>query len=198
MLKIGITGGIGSGKTTVCGTWQALGAYIIDADDLAKNIMVNDTGVKRKLKQVFGKKTYNPDGSLNRSFLAEQAFEKNRVQQLNAIIHPKIPAAVDAIIQKIEKQKYPMVVYEAALLLENLNSYRLDYIVLVLADKLKRMQRVGRRDKTSQEKITGRMNKQDDFELVTEKADFIIRNDGSLSDLELKAERLYRKILENA
>jgi dephospho-CoA kinase len=79
MKKVGITGGIGSGKSTVCQVWQNEGAYVINADDLAKELIVNNKIIKQELIKAFGQQTYHPDGSLNRTYLAEQAFGKGRV-----------------------------------------------------------------------------------------------------------------------
>ncbi|HYW35633.1 MAG TPA: dephospho-CoA kinase, partial [Balneolaceae bacterium] len=164
MIKIGITGGIGSGKSTVCEVWKQLGAYIINADELAKEIMISDPIVKENLIKTFGEESFHADGSLNRSFLAEQAFRKGRVEELNAIVHPQIPAEVDALMQKADDEGYKVVVFEAALLLQNLPRYDLDFVVLVLADKTRRSRWVQQRDEVPERMVTDRMERQQNFE----------------------------------
>ncbi|WP_138429965.1 dephospho-CoA kinase [Fodinibius saliphilus] len=195
MVTVGITGGIGSGKSTVCEIWAEKGAYIVNADDLAKELMVSDPEIKEDLLETFGEEAYIADGSLNRQYLANEAFEKGRVEELNAIVHPKIPAAARQKMAEAQKKGYAIFVYEAALLLENLEPGALDYIVLVLANKEQRLQRVQIRDQSSAEDIRQRMNKQRNFEDSTDVADIIIRNNGTLKELKKKAEIVYEKFL---
>ncbi len=192
MITVGVTGGIGSGKSTVCRIWSELGAYVLNADELAKQVMVTDPEVKQSLVNTFGEVSFNGDGSLNTEHLAKEAFEKERVKELNAIVHPKIPAAASQKIKEASEQGYDIFVYEAALLLENLEPGSLDYIVLVLADEDKRVNRVQQRDNSSYEEIKQRINKQRDFEKAIEKVDYVIRNNGTLEELKKKAEIIYQ------
>jgi dephospho-CoA kinase len=193
MKKIGITGGIGSGKSTVCQVWQNEGAYVINADDLAKELMTNNEPIRQLLLDTFGQQTYHPDGSLNRTYLAEQAFEKGRVEQLNAIVHPHIPAEVSRLMENADKQGVDVAVYEAALLLQNLRPDHLDCVVLVLADEERRLEWVQERDQTDREQVLDRIEKQQNFEELTHRADFVIKNDDSLEALKNKADILYHK-----
>jgi dephospho-CoA kinase len=195
MVKIGVTGGIGSGKTVFCNVFQNHGAYVLNADDLAKKIMTQDPDVKQELLNTFGAESYNEDGSLNRQYLAEQAFRNERVEELNSIVHPRIPSAADKIMQKAERDGYEVFVYEAALLLQNLRPEHLDYIVLLLADKDKRIERVQERDNVNKELVVDRMQQQQNFEELTHLADIVIENNGTLEELEEKAERVYYDIL---
>jgi dephospho-CoA kinase len=195
MVKIGITGGIGSGKSTVSKVWQSHGAYVINADDLAKDIMVENGAVIEEIIATFGNNSYHPDGELNRSYLAEQAFGKGRVKELNAIVHPRIPEEVDALMKRAENEGYEAVVYEAALLFENLGSDRLDYIVLVLAAQKRRVEWVKIRDQSDEESITDRMEKQQDFSTLIHKADRVIRNEGTLDELKRKAQKIYKELI---
>lgn len=191
MLKIGITGGIGSGKTTICNIWQSLGAYVLNADDLAKEIMVSDPEVKQKIMEAFGDESYHHDGSLNRTYLADEAFAKSRVQELNAIVHPAIPKATQEIMEKAERKGTEVFVYEAALLLQNLRPENLDKVVLVLSDSAKRVERVAERDDVKEQKVLDRINNQQNFEELTDQADVIIRNNGTLKDLKEKSTEIY-------
>lgn len=194
MVKIGITGGIGSGKSTVCEIWQSLGAYIINADELAKVIMVERDIVKKEIIETFGDDSYHTNGSLNRSYLAEQAFGKGRVSELNAIVHPRIPEEVDELIERAENKGYDAIVYEAALLLENLKPGRLDCIVLVLADQKRRIEWVKERDRVDDDSVVERMERQQDFSKLTHLADRVIRNDGTLEELRQKARKVYNEL----
>lgn len=198
MVTVGITGGIGSGKTTVCEIWSELGAYVLNADDLAKQVMVEDPEVKEQLVDTFGEDSFEDDGALNRQHLASEAFEKGRVQELNAIVHPKLPEAAFQKIEKARDEGYKVFVYEAALLLENLEPGDLDYMVLVLADEDRRVQRVQQRDDSTASAIKQRMNKQRDFEKATGRVDYVIRNNGALEELRKKAELIYQNFLSSS
>ena len=191
MLKIGITGGIGSGKTTVCNIWQSLGAYILKADDLAKEIMISNPEVKNKISNTFGEESYHRDGSLNRQHLAEEAFAKGKVEELNNIVHPVIPEATERIMNQAKSDNVQVFVYEAALLLQNLRPKKLDKVVLVLSDRKKRVKRVVERDNVDEQKVIDRINKQQNFEELTDQADIIIHNNGTLKDLKEKATEIY-------
>lgn len=195
MIKAGITGGIGSGKTTVAKLFQSYGAYLLNADDLAKNIMIENDTVRKQIINTFGAESYKEDGSLNREYLAEQAFKNERVEELNRIVHPKIPDAVNKEMSEAEKKGYEVFIYEAALLLQNLRPDELDYVILVLADEEKRIQRVQQRDDVEREPVVDRMQHQQDFRKLTHLADIVIENNGTLKELKEEARRVYYDIL---
>lgn len=195
MISAGITGGIGSGKTTVSKLFQQYGAYVLNADDLAKKIMTENASVRKQIIKTFGPNSYREDGSLNRTYLAQQAFKNERVEELNRIVHPKIPPAVDKLMAEAEKEGYEVFVYEAALLLQNLRPRELDYIILVLADENKRIARVKERDNVERASVEDRIQHQQDFRKLTHLADIVIENNGTLEDLENEAKRVYYDIL---
>ena len=200
MVTVGITGGIGSGKSTVCELWSSLGGYVLNADALAKELMVTDEGIRKELLSTFGAKSYRADGTLNRAHLAEEAFQKGRVDELNAIVHPRLPPVVRGKMKDASQQGFPVGIYEAALLME-LEEERLayfDHIVLVLASQERRLKWVSERDEASESDIRDRMQKQRDFEASTDRADIIIRNNGTLDDLKEKAEKVYKNFLPSS
>lgn len=197
MITIGITGGIGSGKTEVVKVWESKGAYVLNADDLAKNLMVEDDRIRREIAATFGKQSYLEDGSLNREYLAEQAFEKGRVEELNRIVHPRMPEAVERRLEEAAVLGYRVFVYEAALMLqsEQLRAGYLDFIVLVLAPAESRIRRVEQRDETTREQVRGRIDKQGNFENYVSLADYVIHNEGTLRELWERAEEVYEEII---
>lgn len=196
MITVGVTGGIGSGKTTVCKEWEKLGAKVVYADDLAKELMVKDEQLKKSLIKTFGTETYNSDGSLNRPHLIQHAFEEGRVEKLNQLVHPAVAKKFRQISHEAKQSGEKMVVEEAALLLNNGRPSVFDVIVIVTSDRQDRLQRVVNRDSVTIEKVTERDNKQPEFEELLHLADYTIENNGSLEELKEKSNRLYHRILE--
>lgn len=193
-MKIGVTGGIGSGKSTFCRVLKDCGAFVVDADEEAKKLMVSNSEIKKSLVEVFGKKSYNSDGSLNRPYLAKEAFEKGRVEELNAIVHPILFKETDKMLENAHKEGNSLCVKEAALLLKYGRPDNFDKIILLLANKNDRAQRVASRDNSDPNHILARMNAQQDFDSLTHLADIVIENNGSLSDLKHKAEQIYNEL----
>lgn len=197
MISVGITGGIGSGKSTVARTWESLGATVVFADDLAKELMQTDQDLKQKLTDTFGEKTYATDGTLNKQHLIEEAFQKNRVEELNSIVHPAIRMEAIDLIREAEKSGADMFAYEAAILLNNGRPNYLDTVVLVASDRETRLARVAKRDAVNPADIEARMAKQPDFRSLTHLVDFTIENNGTLEELREKSISLYNKLIGN-
>lgn len=174
-LKIGVTGGIGSGKSMVTRLFQLLNIPIYDADKAAKTIMVDEEPVRRQLLDCFGAEVYLADGALNRVWLSQRVFSDEReLEKLNAIVHP---AVIRKGIEWTEAQVTAYSVKEAALLFES-GSYRsLDYTILVSSPLPLRLDRVMQRDKLSELEVMDRVNKQMAEEEKMELADFVIYND---------------------
>jgi dephospho-CoA kinase len=198
MVIAGVTGGIGSGKTTVCREWEKLGAYVFYADDEAKKLMVSSEDVVQRIRETFGEKSYHKDGSLNKPHLIREAFDAGRVEELNKIVHPAVGEAFEKACENAQKEGYKVAVKEAALLLNNGRPGNLDKVIIVSGDESIRLRRVMERDQSSSAKIKKRMEHQPDFEKKHHLADFIINNNGTLSDLKKEAERVYHKIVEEA
>lgn len=143
--RVGITGGIGSGKSTVCRIFEALGVPIYYADDRGKYLLTNDNALVESVKSNFGEQSYLPDGQLNRSYLAEVVFpEPAELEKLNGLVHPAV--AID-FEQWVDGHKgHPYLLKEAALLFETGSYKALDEVVCVFAPKGIRLERVLLRD----------------------------------------------------
>lgn len=174
-MKIGITGGIGSGKTFICQLFKALAVPVYNADDEAKKLMNTDLRIRESLIATFGEATYK-DGMLDRAFLAQQIFsDKEKLELVNGIVHPIV---IQAARDWAEQQKARYSLKEAALLFESGSYKDLDYTILVTAPLSVRVQRVMERDGVTEEQVMERISKQLTDEEKIKMADFIIINDG--------------------
>jgi len=176
MLKVGVTGGIGSGKTTVCKVFELLGIPVFYADDVAKSIMHTDLVLKTALLNTFGENSYIEDGTLNRSYISSIVFNnKQELEKLNSLVHPAVFRAFDNWL--IEQKDAPYVIKEAALLYES-GSYKMcDKSILVIAPAETKISRVKLRDGISDEDVQLRMNRQFSDEMKIKFADYILNND---------------------
>ncbi len=191
MVRVGVAGGIGSGKTTFCKVWQELGAFVVFADDFAKQLMVTDPELIQAIRHTFGKSSYLEDGTLNRKFLADEAFSKGRVEELNNIVHPILWKRIDELSDQKEREGIQVFVKEAALLLDHGRPKNLDVVILLEADSPNRIERVVNRDNTSEELVFDRISKQKTIDEVREFADHIVTNNGSIAELKEKARILF-------
>jgi len=176
MLKVGITGGIGSGKTTVCKVFELLGIPVFYADDVAKSIMQTDPVLKTALLDTFGENSYTKDGMLNRAYISSIVFnDKQELEKLNSLVHPAVLRAFDNWV--LEHHESPYVIKEAALLYESGGFKMCNKSILVIAPTLIKMNRVKLRDGISEEDIQLRMNRQFSDEMKIKYADHILNND---------------------
>jgi dephospho-CoA kinase len=174
MLKIGLTGGIGSGKTTVARVFELLDIPVYYADDAAKKLMQTNESLKKKIIALFGEQSYR-DGELNRKHLASIVFnDKTKLDQLNALTHP---ATIEDAEEWIKKQNSPYIIKEAALLFESGAAENLDYTIGVYAPESLRIQRVMQRDHIAAEEVMKRISRQMDEDMKMKLCDFIITND---------------------
>lgn len=174
MLKIGLTGGIGSGKTTVAKVFEVLGIPVYYADDAAKQLMNNNTALKQQLIASFGSATYFENGELNRKHLSSIVFtDKEKLALLNSFVHP---ATIADAQQWFSKQTAPYVVKEAALLFESGTAEGLDYVIGVTAPLTVRLKRVMDRDAVTAEEVKRRMANQIDEQLKMKLCDFVLHN----------------------
>ncbi len=171
---IGLTGGIGSGKSTVAKIFAQLGIPVLDADATAKAIMNEDRSVKTKLIELFGEDAYK-ENQLNRPYIAQIVFEDAfKLQQLNAIIHP---ITIQYAKEWASKQSAPYVIKEAALFFESGSTEGVEKIIGVTAPKHIRIQRVMQRDQITREDVIKRMEHQLEDSLKMKLCDWVIQND---------------------
>jgi dephospho-CoA kinase len=173
MLKIGLTGGIGSGKSTVAKIFELLQVPVYYADEASRRLYHTDPELMAQIKKHFGEDMYS-EGKLNRSKMAEIVFnDPQKLELLNQLVHP--PTLRDAQ-EWIRAQKAPYVIKEAALLFESGSAAGLDYIIGIQAPVAVRLKRVMDRDKTTREEVLSRMNRQIDEDIKMRLCDFIVRN----------------------
>ncbi len=174
MLRIGLTGGIGSGKSTVAKVFEVLGVPVYYADDAAKRMMNEDEELKEKIKQEFGESVYS-DGKLNRKLLAGIVFNApEKLNQLNALTHPATIADAERWMQS---QTMPYCIKEAALIFESGAQEHLDHVIGVTAPAPLRIQRTMLRDGITREEVMARMDKQMDESIKMRLCDFVLIND---------------------
>lgn len=195
MLKVGITGGIGSGKTTVCKVFETLDVPVFYADGIAKEIMITDPILKRKVCDIFGEESYFVDGKLNNKYLAAKVFkDQNKLACLNKLIHPAVFRAFDKWLMSLPPNT-PYILKEAALFFESDAYKACDKSILVTAPLNIKLQRVIARDGLTQEQVYERMDKQLPDEKKRKLADFFIDNTENQSVI-LQVLALHREFLK--
>lgn len=173
MLRIGLTGGIGSGKTTVARVFETLGIPVYYADDRTKYLMNTDEELKSSILKNFGTAAYNKDG-LDRKYLAGIVFNsKEKLDLLNALTHP---VTIRDAEQWMNRQQTPYIIKEAALLFESGAAEQLDHIIGVYAPLPTRVQRVRERDHISAEEVMKRISRQLDETIKMRLCDYVITN----------------------
>lgn len=173
MMVVGLTGGIGSGKTTIAKWFQSQNIPVYIADKEAKALMNRSKVIKRKLTSLFGEDAYK-EGKLNREYLASKIFsDRKLLSKMNAIVHPKVGSHFN---RWLKKQDSPYVIKEAAIIFENNLEYQYDYIITVVADKDLRIERVMKRDNASKEKVESIISNQLSDEEKIKKSHFVINN----------------------
>ncbi|MCU0442169.1 MAG: dephospho-CoA kinase [Bacteroidia bacterium] len=177
MLKIGITGNIGSGKTTVSKIFAQLGIPVYDADTRAKQVMIENVAVKKSIVDLFGEHAYDHQGNLNRAHIAAQAFTNQQLlTQLNAIVHPSVFADFDQWCAQ-QPTAIPYILKEAALLFESGSYKKLDAVIVVTTTPELQLKRAMARDGASEQEIKARMAKQWDQATKVQMAQYTITND---------------------
>lgn len=189
---VGLTGGIGSGKTTVANFFKELEIPVYISDIEAKALMIRSKVIKRKLIQLFGEEAYSSE-KLNKSFIANKIFnDKTLLEKMNSIVHPRVGSHFK---RWLKKQDAPYVIKEAAIFFEN-NTYKnLDYIITVIAPETTRIERVISRDNASVKKIKAIINNQWSDDQKIKLSDFVIENI-ELLETKNQVKKIHQKILK--
>ncbi|RDC55558.1 dephospho-CoA kinase [Pedobacter chinensis] len=195
MYKVGITGGIGSGKTTVCKVFEVLGIPVFYADTEAKNIMIQDALLIEGIKSTFGKESYFEDGKLNNKHIAGIVFNNEaQLAKLNALVHPAVFRAFDVWEEQVNPN-VPYTLKEAALLFESGSYTMCDTTILVTAPLDIKLKRVMQRDQVTADQVTARIDKQLSDDEKAKLANHFIRNDEEHSIIE-QVLALHQQFLE--
>lgn len=174
MLRIGLTGGIGSGKSTVAKIFETLGIPVYYADDASKRMMNENEELKAAIQKHFGEETYS-NGELNRKHLSSLVFNNpEKLLLLNSIVHP---ATIKDAEDWMQQQTAPYAIKEAALIFESGSQEFLDKVIGVYAPKAVRINRVMQRDNVSRDEVISRMNKQINEEIKMRLCDYVVTND---------------------
>lgn len=192
MKVAGLTGGMGSGKTTVAGFFTELGVPVYITDEAGKRLMDTSAEVKSQIIQVFGEEAYS-EGKLNRKYIASEVFDaREKLEKLNSIVHPAVARDFE---EWKNTQTAAYVIYEAAILLETGGESRCDWVILVTARMENRIQRLQKRDKSTVEEIEARLKHQWSDEKKRTLADFEIKND-DLSSTKEQVRNIHEIILK--
>ncbi len=200
MLRLGLTGGIGSGKSAAAGIFKSLGAYIVDADKISRDILTPGTEAYRETVARFGKEILNPDRTVDRKALAAIVFgSKTELEALNNITHKHIFAVMEREArdaEKSEKYKNSIIVIDAPLLFAPDFKMRYDKSAAVIADNEVRIERVLKRDEASRAEVESRIGSQLTNAELAARADYIIENNSNdIKDFENKVKKLYERLI---
>lgn len=202
MFLVGLTGGIGSGKSTIASRLQGLGAIVLSADDIAAEAVGPNTQALRDIVQTFGTEVLDPGGALNRQQLARMVFDDNaKLKQLNGIVHPAVrKLTADRLAQVEQAHPDAIVVYDVPLLIEANVDHAWDYIVVAVADEETRIERLVSLRGMTREQAVARIAAQADDDQRRAIADRIIDTGGSLEHTHEQVDALYEELqaLRNA
>jgi dephospho-CoA kinase len=205
MLKLGLTGGIASGKSLVSRMFVDLGAHCIDADEIAHKLVRPGEKVYDEVVKCFGDKILNPDKTVNRAKLAELAFDKRRprIYELNRLMHPEVINRYESWMEDIRRREPGAIaILEAALVLEAGLRRRFDRIVVVTCKPQQRIERWAQRHNldldTARVEVTRRMMAQAPDEAKLQAADYVIDNSGSVEETKAQVRKVYEALLPQA
>ena len=197
MLKIGLTGGMGSGKSEVSKFFHSWGAYIFDADNEAKNIINNNIEAQKEIIKEFGTDVIDPDQNIDKQKLARIAFQDEFHQlALNSIIHPYVFKKIDSTFKNIEqKNKHNCFVVDAALVYESGADTHMDYVIVITSLIRYRTERVMSRNNITREDFLKRVSLQWPDEDKEHMADYVIQNNSDLKNLEKESKKIFESIV---
>jgi dephospho-CoA kinase len=196
-LIIGLTGGIGSGKSTVSRMFEALGARVVDADLLAREVVQPGQPAWREIKKVFGPKVINPDQTINRKALADLVFnDPIAIARLNRMTHPRIYKRMRSEVLKGRKEGVPAVILDIPLLLEAPQPFPLDLTIVVYCPKTLQIKRVRERNKVTREEVKQRLRNQMPIARKRKLADIVIDNRGTVQETRKQVRVLWDRLIK--
>ncbi|MDI6767555.1 MAG: dephospho-CoA kinase [Bacteroidota bacterium] len=192
-LIVGITGGIGSGKSEVCNLFQSFGAKVLYTDLMARELIDTRKDIQQKIKQILGADIFLKDGTLNRKIMAEYLFHDKKLKaKINHIVHPQVIGLLKSEIRRAKSiGDSPLLVIESALIFDANVRTLFDFIIVVHADRELRIQRISKRDGCSRDAVEDRINSQMPADEILSLADFIIWNTDNKKSLKGKARFLF-------
>jgi dephospho-CoA kinase len=200
MLKVGLTGGIASGKSTVSEAFARLGAKVLDADEVAREVVLPGKPVWTKLRHTFGSEFFHPDGRLNRGKLRRLVFaHPEQRSRLNAIVHPEVMREIDFRFEQLTSSaEHAVVLVDVPLLLEVEAADRFDRVVVVYVNETVQLDRLMERDGLSAEEASQALSTQIPLRDKVKQADFVIDNSGTLEETQAQVEKMWQELLELA
>jgi dephospho-CoA kinase len=200
MLIVGLTGGVASGKTVVSQVLREEGAYIIDADQIAKELVQPHQPAWNEIVKVFGEEILQEDGTIHRKKLADKVFADLKQRELlNQILHPRIREEMDRRTKEIgQKDPEAIVVIDAPLLVERGEHHEIDKLIVVTSTQTQQIKRLKDRDGISPEEALRMLSSQMPLEKKVELADFVIQNEGSLEETKKRAKEIFGELKEIA
>ena len=195
MLKIAVTGGAGSGKSTVVRMFKELGAQVLDADEVAREVVAVGAPAWEELRRTWGPDFFKEDGSLDRARVAQRVFSDPQARRrLNDLIHPQVALKIKERLEALEKQGAPLVVVEVPLLFEAGLQRAYDRVVVVFADPNDQVSRLEARDHRPQGEVAGILKAQWPLKEKLAQADYVVDNRGTLSDTRLQVKNIWREL----
>jgi dephospho-CoA kinase len=195
MLKIAITGGAGSGKSTVARIFRELGAEVLDADAAAREAVAVGTPAWQELRRLFGEEYFHPDGSLNRPKVAQLVFADPEARKiLNDLVHPQVAAALQSRLKEMERQGANLVLVDVPLLFEAGLESAYDRVIVVYVDPEDQMRRLQGRNGRGAEEIAGLLKAQWPLADKAARADFVVDNRGPLAETEAQVQEIWAEL----
>jgi len=196
MLIVGLTGGVASGKTAVSQVLKEEGAYIIDADQIARELVQPQKPAWNELIKAFGQEILQEDGSIQRKKLADKVFvDPKQRKLLNQILHPRIKEEMDRRAKEIgEKDPQAIVVIDAPLMVELGDHREMDKLIVVTSTQTQQIERLKDRDRTNTEEALRIVSSQMPLEEKLKFADYVIRNEGSMEETKKRAKEVYQEL----
>ena len=195
-LRVGLTGSMGSGKTTVASIFKNLGAVVLDADQICRDLVLPTKPAWQEVIDAFGTGILNEDQSIDRKKLAHIVFNDDaQKKQLENILHPKVISEEMRLSREIfQKDPQSIIIIEAALLIESGNYRQMDKVIVVTCDEEKLIRRAMARSSMTLEEAQKRVQSQMSQEEKSQRADYILKNDGSMEDLTKKVQELFNEL----